>query len=250
MTFRDDLEAFRERAEALERENQRLRGQLAELAATETPSRPAPRGGRLTLAAVVGAAAALALLGFARVPLALLAAVAATLIGLAVMVGVFGRLLLVAGPREVWVLCGQQRRLPSGEVVGYRLVQGRRALRLPFVETADRLDLGLRTVHFDLRAAVASGVAVQVRGQALVRIAGEEPHIHRAVVHFLGVPPEKIGETASQVLEAAIREAAARYSLAQPDPLRFQLAAAEAAEKGLHELGIEVASLNLELTPA
>ena len=69
------------------------------------------------------------------------------------------RLLYICQPNEVLIFSGGQRAAASGRKVGYRIIKGGRAIRIPLFETVDRMDLTNMPIE------------VQVQGRLLARAA-------------------------------------------------------------------------------
>ena len=67
------------------------------------------------------------------------------------------RLLLISQPNEVVVLSGRKRRLPDGTIVGYRIIRGGRALRIPFLEKASRMSLETIPIELSVNNAYSKG---------------------------------------------------------------------------------------------
>jgi flotillin len=96
-------------------------------------------------------------------------------------------LLLIAAPNELLVLSGRRHRLADGRIVGYRIVRGGRALRLPFLERADWLELTNQVILIEIPDCHAKdGSHVAIEAVAHVKIAGELPIAANAVERFLG----------------------------------------------------------------
>ena len=60
----------------------------------------------------------------------------------------FARNYIKVSPNMVAVISGRKRRLPDGRVVGYRMVKGGAALRIPLLEKVEYLSLNVMTVSF------------------------------------------------------------------------------------------------------
>ena len=54
----------------------------------------------------------------------------------------FSRNYLKVSPNAVAVLSGRKRKLPDGRTVGYRMVRGGAALRIPLLEKVEAFDPG------------------------------------------------------------------------------------------------------------
>jgi len=252
MGFRDDSEAVRARAEALERENRDLRRKLEEMqGAPPEAEAPAPRRGSSTLwvaggvlLVVIGAG----LLGTGAVPLPVVPVV--VVLGMALItVGVVSALLHVVGPNEALVISGRQRRLPDGSVVGYRVVLGGRVIKLPFIETVDRISLRTFPVPVKLRHTYCrGGESVDVEASALVKISTSPPVLHNAVERFLGRSLDEVGRVAAETLEGNLRGVVAALTLEEleHDVLKVAHVLMEESDADMSRLGLEVDAFNIE----
>ena len=221
MTFRDDGEAGRARADALEQELARTRDELERVkrgpGPTDKPpallARAAARG-----AAVVGVVlvAAAFVSGFVysgsvgeQVGI-VLGVVGVLALWFAAAATVMRRLLVVPAPHEAVVVSGRPRRAPDGSIVGYRVVVGRRVVLLPLVEHADLLDLRPQSLEISVTRVYLGGRELAtVDVEAMIRISPDRPTLDNAVERFLGRPPAEILLVARQTLEGAVRVVAA-----------------------------------------
>jgi uncharacterized membrane protein YqiK len=255
MGFRDDGEAARARADALERENQQLRAKVAALegrrdgdATTTTEEEPHEGGGRrspllLLLALMLGLGSGVAALAGVGEG-ALIGLVVASLLGSAWLIS---GLLLIVGPNEVLVLSGRKTRLADGRWRGYRTVRAGRVLRTPLIETAEWLSL--QTICLSPRVEQAftrDNTTVTVELSATVRIGADEPLLGFAVERFLGQPRARIADVARETIEGALRTAVADHSLAALKEPGFEYSSAfDEAEHDLATLGLVLDTLKL-----
>src|SRR6185295_20299773 len=85
----------------------------------------------------------------------------------------FSRNYLKVSPNAVAVLSGRKRKLADGRVVGYRMVRGGAALRIPLLEKVEYLELNVMTIPLEIRRAYTlNGVPVGVKAVANVKIKG------------------------------------------------------------------------------
>ena len=128
----------------------------------------------------------------------LVAIVALFLLVLSVVVN---RLLYICSPNEVLIFSGGQRA-SSGRSVGYRVIKGGRAIRLPLLEAVDRMDLTNMPIEVSVKGAYSKGgIPLNVHGIANLKIAGEPPVLDNAVERFLGVDRNQIMMVAKEALE-------------------------------------------------
>ncbi|MCE2447002.1 MAG: hypothetical protein J4F35_01020, partial [Candidatus Latescibacteria bacterium] len=84
--------------------------------------------------------------------------------------------LFICQPNEVIIFSGRKRQTADGRAVGYRVIKGGRAFRIPLLEKVDRLDL--RTIPLEVSITNAyskGGIPLSVQGIANIKIAGDEP---------------------------------------------------------------------------
>ena len=65
----------------------------------------------------------------------------------------FARYYLKVSPNQVAVLSGRKRKLPDGRVVGYRMVKGGAALRIPLLEKVEYLSVNVMTIPLEIKRA-------------------------------------------------------------------------------------------------
>ena len=92
------------------------------------------------------------------------------LIAMFIAIGLFSRNYIKVPPNLVAVLSGRKRKLSDGKVVGYRMVRGGAALRIPLLEKVDYLSLNVFTIPLEIkRAYTVQGVPVSVKAVAMHR---------------------------------------------------------------------------------
>ena len=69
---------------------------------------------------------------------------------------VLTRFLYICQPNEVLVFSGGQRA-SSGRKVGYRIIKGGRAVRIPLLETVDSMDLTNMPIEVAVQGAYSKG---------------------------------------------------------------------------------------------
>jgi flotillin len=109
-------------------------------------------------------------------------------------------------PNEAAVFSGRKRKLPDGRTVGYRLIRGGAALRIPLLEKVDYLSLNVFTIPLEIRRAYTlKGVPVSVKAVANVKIRGDEVSLQAASERFLGMPGTEVQRVIFQTLEGHLR---------------------------------------------
>src|SRR5690606_13047435 len=137
--------------------------------------------------------------------LALLVLMAMGGLALLTIVLVVKNLYYVCQPSEVLVFSGRVHATTAGEV-GYRVIRGGSALRVPLLEKVDRVDLTNMVIEVTVRAAYSKGgIPLTVQGVANVKIPGELPLLHNTLERFLGRQREDIMRVARETLEGNLR---------------------------------------------
>jgi uncharacterized membrane protein YqiK len=252
VAFRDDSEAARSRADALERENKQLREQLAKARAAakdgaKAEEAPLPQP-KPALWIVAGLAAALGgpfLCIRLHLPLVLIAASASA--GLFLLaVGMVKAFVLVVPPNEILVLSGRAHRRHDGEMIGYRVVSGGRAIRVPFLERADSMSVESMSVIVSPGTAYTkASVPTNIEGVVTVKIAGHAPTVHNAIERFLGRDKQEIATVARETIEGHLRGVCAllTFDAIHGDPVRFASQVIAEAERDFEKLGLDLDTL-------
>jgi flotillin len=135
-------------------------------------------------------------------PVAILVGVLALFIG----AWLFSRNYIKVSPNTVAVFSGRKRRLADGRTIGYRMVRGGAALRIPVLEKVEYLSLNVMTIPLEIRRAYTlKGVPVSVKAVANVKIRGDDTSLQAAAERFLGMTHEQIQRVIFQTLEGHLR---------------------------------------------
>src|SRR5206468_7968019 len=118
----------------------------------------------------------------------------------------FSRNYIKVPPNRAAIFSGRKRKTADGRVVGYRIVRGGAALRIPLLEKVDYLELNVMTIPLEIRRAYTlKGVPVSVKAVANVKIKSDDISLRAAAERFLGMPPEQIQRVIFQTLEGHLR---------------------------------------------
>jgi len=99
----------------------------------------------------------------------------AALIVFATLSTIVKKLLYVSAPNEALIFSGRTRRVGQREL-GYRVVRGGRALRVPLFELIDSVDLSNISIDIEVKGAYSKGgIPLNVHGIANIKLPGEEP---------------------------------------------------------------------------
>jgi flotillin len=163
--------------------------------------------------------------------------------------GLLGRFLLICQPNEVIVLAGRRRRLADGTEVGYRLIRGGRAFRLPVLERAARLSLETIPLNLTVHNAYsAGGIPLKVDAVANVKIASQQPMLGNAVERFLDKGMNQVHQIAKETLEGNLRGVLATLTPEEvnEDRLKFAHSLIEEADQDLGQLGLKLDTLKIQ----
>jgi len=130
------------------------------------------------------------------------------LVAAAVAVLTVFRNLYVCSPSEVLIFSGRTWPAPGqeGREIGFRVVRGGRAMRMPFIEVVDRMQLTNMSIELSVTSAFSrGGVPLNVQAIANIKIPSEEPLLHNALERFLGYSQEQIIHVAKDTLEGNLR---------------------------------------------
>jgi flotillin len=180
--------------------------------------------------------------------MAILALVIIAVVALLATAMVVKNVLYVCQPNEVLVFSGRQR-LSAGREVSYRIIKGGRALRVPIIETVDRMDLTNMIIEVTVRNAYSKGgIPLMVQGVANIKVPGEEPLIHNALERHLGKSRDEIMKIARETLEGNLRGVLATLTPEQvnQDKEAFAGKLAEEAEHDLNSIGLALDTLKIQ----
>lgn len=159
------------------------------------------------------------------------------------------RFLLICQPNEVIVLSGRRRRLADGSEVGYRVIRGGRALRIPVMERAARLSLETIPLGLTVQNAYsAGGIPLKVDAVANVKVASAEPLLGNAVERFLDKGMDEVHQIAKETLEGNLRGVLATLTPEEvnEDRLKFAQSLIEEADQDLGALGLKLDTFKIQ----
>jgi len=158
------------------------------------------------------------------------------------------RLLYVSAPNEALIFSGRTRHVGEREV-GYRVVRGGRALRVPFFELIDSVDLTNIAIDIEVKGAYSKGgIPLNVHGVANIKLPGEEPLLNNAIERFLGRSRQEITQIAKETLEGNLRGVLAQLTPEEvnQDKTRFAQSLLEEAEHDLNRIGLILDTLKIQ----
>lgn len=177
-----------------------------------------------------------------------------TLIALGLTASVLGvwflrSLLVIANPNEVVILSGRKWRNKAGQEIGFRVLTGGRALRIPIVETVKRMDITTMPVPVEIRKAYSKGgIPLHLQAIANIKISSNPHVIGNAIERFLDHKPSEIVRVARETLEGNLRGVVATMTPEQvnEDRLKFTERIASDVSGDLAKLGLQLDTLKIQ----
>jgi flotillin len=173
----------------------------------------------------------------------------AVLIGFFAAVWLFSKNYIKVSPNAVAVLSGRKRKLPDGRTVGYRMVRGGAALRIPLLEKVEYLHLNVMTIPLEIRRAYTlKGVPVSVKAVANVKIRGDETSLQASAERFLGMTHGEVQKVIFQTLEGHLRSILGTLTVEEinNDRQSFAQKLTSEAAVDLEKMGIGVDVLTIQ----
>ena len=155
-------------------------------------------------------------------------------------------LIIICQPSEVVIFSGPPKS--PGERVGFHALRGGRRIRIPLIESVDRMELTNMVVDVGVRGAYTTdGVPINVQGVANVKIDGGL-HLGNAAERLLGKTREDTIKIARETLEANLRGVLAKLTPEQvnEDKESFAQELIEEADKDLSTLGLLLDTLKIQ----
>ena len=132
------------------------------------------------------------------------------ILGVVTAMALFARNYVKVPPSMVAVFYGRKHQILDDDgkpiIVGFRVVRGGAALRVPVLEKVAYLSLNILSIPLAIkRAYTREGVPVDIEAVANVKIASDDVSLRSAAERFLGMEPEKIRGVIFQTLEGHLR---------------------------------------------
>jgi flotillin len=188
-----------------------------------------------------------------------LSAIAVALAILLGLLGVFGAMALFARnyikvpPSMVAIFYGRKHYLTDEHghrtTVGFRVVRGGAALRVPVLEQVEYLSLNIISIPLRIsRAYTKEGVPVTVEAVANVKIAGDDTSLRGASERFLGMTTDKIKEVIFQTLEGHLRAILGTLTVEEinADRQAFAQKMTDEAAVDLKKMGVNIDILTIQ----
>jgi len=172
-----------------------------------------------------------------------------TFVGFLFLLIFIKKLLIICHPNEIVILSGRRRALPDGSIVGYRIIRGGRALRMPIFEKAARMSLEVIPIELHVSNCYSKGgIPLTVNAIANIKIDSKEPTLGNSVERFLGMKREEILQIAKDTLEGNLRGVLASLTPEEvnEDRLKFAHTLIDEAEDDLKQLGLQLDTLKIQ----
>jgi flotillin len=175
------------------------------------------------------------------------------LLGLFAAMSLFARNYIKVPPSMVAIFYGRKHTLIDEEgrkaTVGFRVVRGGAALRVPVLEKVEYLSLNIISIPLKIsRAYTKEGVAVTVEAVANVKIAGDDMSLRGAAERFLGMSTEKIKDVIFLTLEGHLRAILGTLTVEEinADRQAFAQKMTDEAAVDLKKMGVNIDILTIQ----
>lgn len=169
-------------------------------------------------------------------------------LGIGAFIFTIRNLIYICGPDEVLIFSGSKRRTID-RVLGYRIIKGGRGVRIPLLETVDRLALTNMNIDVQVQGAYSKGgIPLNVQAVANVKVAGDEPIIHNAIERLLPKNRDEIMRIAKETLEGNLRGVLATLTPEEvnEDKIKFAESLTVEAGEDLSGIGLYLDSLKIQ----
>ena len=157
--------------------------------------------------------------------------------------------LCICKPNEVVILSGMKRKSKDRQDVGYRVISGGRAIRIPILETVKRMDVTTTSIRIEIKNAYSKGnIPLNIVAIANVKVSSKPEIVGNAIERFLDRDREEIIRVAKETLEGNLRGVVATMTPEQvnEDRLKFAESITSNVSKDLLKLGLEIDTLKIQ----
>jgi flotillin len=165
------------------------------------------------------------------------------------IISIASSVLVICPPNRVAIITGRKRVLSDGRTVGYRIIKGGRAYKMPIFEQVAWMDLNTIPLEVSVTNAYSRGtIPLNVQGIANVKISSREGVLENAAERFLNVPNAAIGQIAKETLEANLRGVLATLSPEEvnEDRLKFSQQLIDEADDDMKTLGLDLDVMKIQ----
>jgi len=193
------------------------------------------------------------LLGFEFSAITVMFAVLLGLLGVLAAMALFARNYIKVPPSMVAIFYGRKHTIVDEKgnraTVGFRVVRGGAALRVPLLEKVEYLSLNIMSIQLKIqRAYTKEGVPVTVEAVANVKIAGDDMSLRSASERFLGMGQEEIKGVIFQTLEGHLRAILGTLTVEEinADRSAFAQKMTDEAAVDLKKMGVSIDILTIQ----
>lgn len=157
--------------------------------------------------------------------------------------------LCICKPNEVVILSGMKRKSKDRQDMGYRVVSGGRAIRIPILETVKRMDVTTTPIRIEIKNAYSKGnIPLNIVAIANVKVSSKPEIVGNAIERFLDRDREEIIRVAKETLEGNLRGVVATMTPEQvnEDRLQFAESITSNVSQDLFKLGLEIDTLKIQ----
>lgn len=164
-----------------------------------------------------------------------------------ILISIFVGRYVKVGPDEALIVSGRKKRLPNGQIVGFRIVRGGATFVWPVLEIAKTISLRIMPLDVSSSAYTSQGVQVTVDGIAQVKIDSAHEAIATAAEQFLSLKEEEIKRIATQTLEGHLRSIVGNLTVEEINQNRdaFAQKVQELAAGDLANMGLKIISFTI-----
>jgi len=157
--------------------------------------------------------------------------------------------LFVGKPNEILVFSGRSYKLPDGSTVGYRVIHGGFAWRVPLMEKVDRMGLSTMPIELTVQNAYSKGgIPLRMHAIANVKVSSDPMEHNHAIERFLGRDVAEIQQVAKETLEGHLRGIIANMTPEEvnEDRLKFANELVQEADEDFTRLGLTLDTLKVQ----
>ncbi len=184
-----------------------------------------------------------------KIPPEILGGVAAGGAVLLFLLVVYRYLLKICRPNEILIFSGRSHKAADGRTVGYRVVFGGRGMRVPVLETVQRMDVSLISVPIAVQGAYSEGgIPLNVHAIANIKVSTDPRLVGNAIQQFPATNNKEIARVAKETLEGHLRGVLATLTPEEvnEDRLKFARQLEASAKPDLDKLGLELDVLKIQ----
>ena len=162
----------------------------------------------------------------------------------AIGIGILSQFIYICEPNKLLVISGRK-----GKDVGYRVIFGGRAFRIPVIERVSFMDRSQIPVMVEVGNSFSKGgIPMTIHAIANVKITNDPKYVTNAIERFLGRSNEDIAKVVKETLEGILRGIVATLTPEQvnEDRMEFAHRIAQDVEKDLLKLGVHLDTFKIQ----